>query len=170
MQIGIPENKKWIYSFVFFLAMTIVMQWQGASLKIAIAPSGILALEFANREILLFPLLSNWKLNVVRMNIFLDFIYIVSYTLFFITSLKRLVQKYSKGFYHNVGSALINIALMAALFDIVENVFMLFTISNQYNSISLEITSLFASLKFILIVFIILYLVLAFLVSLYRHK
>lgn len=114
------------------------MQWQGASLKNITAPGGILGLEFARNSESLHALLASWDTNAVWTNIHLDFIYIPSYTFFFVASLRLL----------KAASHTVVMASLAALFDLAENSLMMLSLAGHYSSISLQATALLAGLKF----------------------
>ncbi|MCW3087855.1 MAG: hypothetical protein JWQ78_1241 [Sediminibacterium sp.] len=62
--------------------MIVVLRLQGNSLKTLSAPLAIVDLEFANTQQRLQEVLQLWDLSVVKMNIWLDFLFIVSYVLF----------------------------------------------------------------------------------------
>jgi hypothetical protein len=131
-------KKKWIFSLVGFVLTTAMMQWQGASLKNVAAPGGILGLEFARNSESLQLLLISWKSNDVWTNILLDFIYIPSYTFFFVASLRLL----------RAANFTVVLASLAALFDLAENSLMMLSLAGHYSSISLQATALLAGLKF----------------------
>jgi hypothetical protein len=131
-------KKKWIFSLIGFVLATAIMQWQGASLKNAAAPGGILALEFARNSESLHALLLSWKSSDVWTNILLDFIYIPAYTFFFVASL-RLAK---------AANYTIVMASLAALFDLAENSLMLLSLAGHYSAYSLQTTALLAGLKF----------------------
>lgn len=131
-------KKKWIFSLIGFVLATAMMQWQGSSLKNAVAPGGILALEFVRNTGDLQLILASWKTSDIWTNILLDFIYIPAYTFFFVASLRLVKAK----------NYTLVIASLAAVFDLAENSFMLSTLAGHFSTVNLQTTAFLASLKF----------------------
>ena len=162
------DKIKWRWSLLFVLASGALMQFQGRSLKTALNPIGIIDLELADTVTELNAVLVNWDLNIVRLNIWIDFLFIAAYTFFFVQSLQIFIAKHRIHWLKQVGKRLIALAYLAAMLDVLENILMLFSISGYYSNSSVLITASTASLKFVVIGCILLYLIGSLLFSISR--
>jgi hypothetical protein len=95
----------------------------------------------------------------VALNIGLDFLFIPAYTFFFIQSLKITIFKHRLSWLKNLGNKLIAVAYIAAALDVIENMLMLSSIMGQYSAGSIYATASIASVKFMGISSILLYLI-----------
>ncbi len=142
------------------LLMIIVMRFQGATLKTTDSPRGIIDLEFADTPQRLHELLSRWDVSVVKMNIWLDFLFIVSYVLFLSIAAEICAEKWPEASVpRKAGMFFAKITYVAGILDIAENLLMLQSIQGNYTDISLQLTFYCAAAKFILVALIIIYLV-----------
>lgn len=143
------------------MIMVVVMQWQGSGLKTATSPHGIVDLEFANSWTLLQTTLTGWDLSVVKMNIWLDFVFIVTYVLFLSLAAEITALKWaSKSWLSQTGIFLAKAIWVAGVLDIAENLLMLKTIAGNYDEMSLRLTYFCAAAKFALVGLVVLYLLL----------
>ena len=142
------------------LLMIIVMRFQGGTLKTKDSPRGIIDLEFADTPQRLHELLSRWDISVVKMNIWLDFLFIVSYVLFLSIAAELCAEKWPEASVpRKAGLFFAKIAYVAGILDIAENLLMLQSIQGNYTNISLQLTFYCAATKFVLAALIIVYLV-----------
>lgn len=147
------------FGFVFML---IVMRWQGAGLVTPISLKGIVDLEFATTNLRVQELLLHWNMTSLKMNIWLDFLFIVSYVLFFSLAAESLAYKWADaGLMRKLGLWLARLAYVAGVFDIAENLLMLQTVAGNHTDASLHLTYYCATLKFGLIACIILYVIIS---------
>ncbi len=163
-------NKKLSVAAISTLIMIIIMRWQGAGLVTSISPSAIVSLEFAKTKERLNELLINWDISVVKMNIWLDFSFIVSYVLFLSIASTLSALKWPEGFMRQIGLTFARVAFAAGILDIAENLFMLQSIAGNFTNVSLQLTYYCAALKFTLAAMIILYLILSFPVVIRKTK
>ena len=75
-------------SFLFTVAMILVMRWHGMKLKTPQSSRGIIDLEFAKTPERFHQLQLFWNREVVLSNIYLDFLFIGAYAWFFYISSK----------------------------------------------------------------------------------
>ena len=135
------------------------MRWQGADLQNTVSLHGIVDLEFANTSQRLYELLSRWELSMVKMNIRLDFLFIVAYTLFFSIASESCAEKWpEKTVPRQAGFFFARVAYVAGVLDIAENLLMLQSINGNFTGVSLQITFYCAVIKFLLLAVIIIYL------------
>lgn len=145
-----------------FIVMLVLMRFQGNGLVIPNSPLGILNLEFADTAAKMQNLLAHWDLATVQLNIWLDFIFIISYVYFLSAVAEACALKWPKeNGMRQTGLFLEKLAYAAGLFDIVENLLMLQTINGHYNEHSLQLTFYCAAFKFLLIAILLVYFVLS---------
>ncbi len=150
---------KWRWSLLLVLLSGAIMQFQGRSLKTALNPIGIVDLELADTVSELNALLANWDTDVVRLNIWIDFLFIIAYTFFFIQSIRLILAKHHFNWLQQLGKKLIALAYLAAILDVIENLLMFASIMGHYTAGSLFATASIASLKFSIIAIILIYLI-----------
>lgn len=144
------------------MLMVVIMQWQGSGLKTPTAKRGILDLEFARTPELVQTTLTSWDLSTVKMNIWLDFAFIVTYVVFLSLAAEITAGKWGGiRWLSQTGLLLARAAYLAGVLDIAENLLMLKTLSGNYDAISLQLTFYCATLKFLLAGLIIVYLFLS---------
>ena len=163
-------KKRLSVSAVAVLFMIICMRIQGASLKTNISPRAIVDLEFADTQQRLHELLMRWDILIVKMNIWLDFLFIVTYVLFLSIAAEATAIKWKEGFGQKIGFWLARIAYMAGILDIAENLLMLQSLAGNYTDTSLQLTFYCAAVKFILAGGVVLYLLVSLPVSLRNNK
>ncbi len=150
--------------------MLIIMRWQGAGLITPVSPKGIVDLELATTTLRVQELLLRWNMASLKMNIWLDFLFIVSYVLFFSIATETVSNKWpDPGFMRKAGLWLARLAYVAGVFDIAENLLMLQTVSGNHTNASLHLTYYCAILKFGLIACIVVYLLVS-LPTIFRKK
>lgn len=137
-------------SFLLTLLMAGVMLWQGNALVTPVSRLGILDLEFAQTAGRLRQLQLFWNASTVNNNLLLDFLYILSYTWFFLCAFRYLGGKARR-----YGAAA---AVSAALFDVAENLLLLGIYNQQLSPDLLAASRICAVLKFALAGMLVLFL------------
>ncbi len=150
---------KWRWSLLLVLLSGAIIQFQGRSLKTALNPIGIVDLELADTASELNALLANWDKDVIRLNIWIDFLFIIAYTFFFIQSIRLILANHRFKWLQQLGKKLIVLAYVAAILDVIENMLMLASIMGHYSAGSIIATSSAATLKFSIIAIILIYLI-----------
>ena len=163
-------NKKLSVAAIASFLMFVALRWQGAGLKTNTSPRGIIDLEFADKPQRLQELLFNWDLSVVKINIWLDFLFIVSYVLFLSIASEICAMKWPAGIMRQMGLTLIRVAYAAGILDIAENLFMLQSIDGNFTFTSLQLTYYCAAVKFTLAAIILLYLLVSMPVAIRKDK
>lgn len=143
----------------FFLAL----RFQGKQLQTSASPAGIVSFEFAGTAQETTQMLDAWKqesaMGSVRMNILIDFLFIPFYALLFYTLCGSIsVRHHGKA--ASLGVLLAFFSLIAALFDILENLLMLAATYGYYNESTALLTAFFAAAKFSLLALSLLYVLL----------
>ena len=137
-------HKRFIIALLAVIFMLIVMRLQGQSLVTPASPLGILDLEFAKTEERLQQLLIFWNAKDIYTNIFLDFLFIATYTWLFLEALKLLQSENNPTFFR----VLVIITLLAAILDVAENLLMLVVIKQAATS-TLTVIYWIAIIKFL---------------------
>lgn len=159
---------KWLLSCVAMIAMTSIMQWQGASLKNSFSPMGVVSLEFAHQAEHAKMILSHWDKSNVNTNMLLDFFFIPTYALFFLLSLQFMLRKH-QGKLKRRGELLSKGIYVAACCDVLENILMIISISGIVSESVTIATTIMAAIKFIILIQIIFYLLMSLVVLLIRR-
>ena len=146
--------------------MIVILRWQGSSLKTIHSPRAIVDLEFAGTPLRLYELLAGWDHSVVKVNIWLDFLFIVSYVLFLSVASELCAMKWGTSIMREIGLTLIRVAYMAGILDIAENLLMLQAVDGNFTNPSLQLTYYFAAVKFILAAIIVIYILVSLPVAL----
>jgi hypothetical protein len=143
-------------------AMIIIMRVQGNSLVTELSPRGIIDLEFADTSDRLAELVAAVDLSVLRINIWLDFVFIFFYTWFLSLAAKRIALRWGpRNEFRRTGFFLGKAAFVAGIFDVMENILMLKSIGGDYTTFSLQGTFYCAWIKFMIILFILLYIMIS---------
>lgn len=149
------------------------MLLQGAPLKVPdITPAGIINLELARTVAHATAINKAWSPSLIPTafnNIYIDFVFIISYSCFlFIVCYK--ITKQSLGSLKKVGRLLCYAVVVAAFFDVFENVLMLRTLSGHISKEIVASTFFFASVKFFLLSLTIIFIAVSFVVRLFVRK
>ncbi|MES2372623.1 MAG: hypothetical protein V4557_08590 [Bacteroidota bacterium] len=145
---------------ILTVIMVIVMRWQGNALVNTISPGGIINLEFADTPQRLQELLSHWDIATIKTNIWLDFLFIVSYVLFLSVAAELCAERWPENSVpQQAGLFFARMAYLAGMLDVIENLLMLQSIQGNYTVTSLQFTFYFAAVKFLLAGVIIVYLI-----------
>lgn len=154
-------KKKLLVASISFLLIFIAMRFQGAALKTANTPGGILNLEFANSPAKLINVLTVWDLTIAKQNIWIDFLFIPSYVLLFSMIAAFCSNKWNIGLFIRIGALMARAAFVAGFFDIAENLLMLQSIAGNYTPSSLWLTYYCAGIKFLILFLIGLYIIIS---------
>jgi hypothetical protein len=175
-------NMKQLFILVVALAGTlllvVLMRDQGKPLTTCNTPQGILNLEFASTPALAQGVVNEWKtvtcnnitnINTAIANTKLDFVFIAFYVLFFyITSL--ILSQSMPGIAGSAGMLLKWGIVAAGILDIAENLLMFNTLNGSITTNGTFCTSLFAKIKFAIVLACFLYLLMGVLWLLFSKK
>lgn len=150
--------------------MIVALRWQGSNLKTIYSPRAIVDLEFADSPMRVAELLAAWNPSVLKVNIWLDFLFIVSYVLFLSIAAEICAMKWPTGIMRQAGLTLARVAYMAGILDIAENLLMLQTIGGNFTITSLSLTYYCAAVKFTLAAIVVLYILVSLPVALRKNN
>ena len=159
-------KKNWLLPLVFLTVMVFVMRFQGQSLVTPASKLGILDLEFARTPERLQQLRLFWNTQDLFTNIYLDFLFIISYV-WFLASVSLRIRKRSG--WERAGKWAITMAFAAGFFDVLENFLMIMVYQGRFDTILLQMVFFLAVLKFALI-FLVLFFILASLPFIFFKK
>ena len=143
------------------IIMFFVLRFQGAALKTPISKRAIVDLEFADTAQRVQELFAVWNIETVRINVWIDFIFIIAYTSFLSLASKATASNWKNDFVKQIGYILSRLAFVAGLFDVCENILMLQTTVGSFTPVSLQLTFYCAAIKFLIAVSIVLYLLIS---------
>jgi hypothetical protein len=142
-------------TLLFFLTL----RFQG-KLETKETPFGIVSLELAHKSETIHEILNTWNnedlIPRAKTNILIDFFFIPFYTMLFYT-LCGSISVRMLGIPAKLGVLLAFFSLLAGLFDVTENILMLFSLNNHYNNFTALLTAFFAYAKFSLLLLALVY-------------
>ena len=146
-------KKNLLFSFLFLVVMIVVTRWQGLSLVTPQCPKGIIDLEFAKTTERFHQLQMFWNYKTVANNIYIDFLFILAYTWFLVSTCKAVKNNKS-----NIFSAL---AISAGAFDVLENFLLILIWNRRFDPSVLHIVFYIAAIKFLLIAIVVGFIILS---------
>jgi hypothetical protein len=141
-------------SLTAFLLVFALMRVQGAPIA-ARVPGGILGLEFAWYDITFEFRMLYIEYRVVILNIWLDFLFILAYTWFLLSACKAVAPRFIN---RAIPRFFARLAVMAALFDMVENVAMLGRLYHWFGQFAVPLAFICAAIKFAAVALVLLFL------------
>ncbi len=164
-------SKKIIISAIATIVMIVVMQWQGKELQSKYSPAGIMSLELAEKFQDATDIVDQIGKTPLRVNITLDFVFIIAYGCLFFFCCWALMNNYRSKGMKTMGFIFLELSVLTAVLDIVENITMLITIAGHGSEVAVLITKWVAYVKFGLAALTLVYIVTAFvLVQLLKRK
>jgi hypothetical protein len=143
------------------LSLFLLLRYQGR-LETPASPLGIVSLEFARTKSAVTEIRDAWSseglIDRARTNIWIDFLFIPFYAMLFYT-LCGSISVRMKDMTAKAGVFLAFGALVAGLFDVLENILMLFALGGQYNTVTASVKALLAGGKFLFLALALLYVI-----------
>jgi hypothetical protein len=155
--------KKLLLPFLLIgtMVMIVIMAKTGATLKTPTTSKGILNLEFAYDTVKTNSIIKAWaptstsnNIRTAKNNTYWDFVFLFFYSLFLFYSCKKLAQINTS----KIGLLIAKGALLAGVLDIGENMGMLVTLSNLSSNTIAMLTTILATIKWLLVIIAVLYL------------
>jgi hypothetical protein len=145
-------HKQFFVAGLLALLMLTVMAIQGAALKTAATPLGILDLEFAKTTTRVEEILLAWKYlnNTALWNTLIDFGFLTAYTFFFSKGMQYLLSIVQQPWLQKNRRALQKMTSVPGYLDAIENGFMLGWLLNIIPSFSPSFVYWMVWIKFIL--------------------
>lgn len=155
--------------------MMVVMAKTGAPLKTPATPLGILDLEFAYDSSKAAAVINAWMpvdaspgiIPAAKTNTYFDFLFLFFYSFFLFLACRRIAD-HSGGLIQKAGNLIASGALLAGLFDIIENLGMLVTLGGHVSGTIAFLTTFFSVIKWILALAAVLYMLSGMLMLLWR--
>jgi hypothetical protein len=151
-------RKNWVAALVFVVIMIFVMRWQGQQLVTPASPRGILDLEFARTAERLKQLKLFWNPAHLMKNIYLDFLFIFSYTWFLSAAAMNLSERTG---WERTGKMVVSLAIAAGFFDILENFLMIMIYQGRFQPGLLELVYIVALVKFLMAALALVYIIIS---------
>lgn len=162
-----------LFSAICTAIMMVVMMLHGAPLKIeGITPHGIIDLELACTPARATQVLQAWPGTLRQRavtNTYIDFIFIVAYGTLLSTLCIKVSSQY-QGAWRTIGKWLSIAMLLAAFFDVTENILMFKTLHGSLGKELIASIYMFAFTKFLLVATGILYILLSFVAGLFKRN
>ena len=159
-----------LYSGLLGIILFLALGYFNIPLVTKIAPNGIVSFELAKDINTSISIISSWDLNAkinAGLNLGIDFLYLVVYSIFFATSCYLISQKYinKNNWMYKTGLLLTKLQFVAALFDAIENIALIKLLIGSNNEICSLIAFYFASIKFMIIGMVIIYILAGYTIS-----
>lgn len=157
--------------FILLILSIILMRYLGSFLINEIAPNGMFSFEFAKDVQVAENIINSWDViptTAAGYSLIFDFIFLVIYSLFIALLVHHTNKKVWKNIaVYKIGVVLIYAQFIAAFCDVVENIALLqlFKDATQFWT---SIAYYFASIKFVLIALGLLFVVLSWIVKIFR--
>lgn len=180
MQVDMDKKSTFYFLFSGTIIMILIMRSSGSSLITEATPAGIINLEVANTKLKVQLVLNAWQnysdevknlTDVARLNTYLDFIFLLFYSLFLYTCCRCLssylftyfkLKKWLKNFAW--------LALLAGFLDVFENFGLLISLSSGAKESIAMATALASILKWTLVATILLLLISGLLAKITERK
>lgn len=160
---------------LILLAGTIILmaslRFQGAMLITPAAPNGILSLEFSHDADHTAQIASEWVgsiRNAFYINMLLDFFFIIFYGSFFYVTCWYIALLFPS--WKRIAISLANAIIFATAFDVIENLLMIYSIKGNSGQATSLLTTLFATLKFLIVAACLLFIIFAGIIYLYKKR
>jgi len=155
--------------FVLFgtLIMAYILENVGALLKAPGSELGILNLELAFNPEQATAIHQNWiytyangltRVEIATRHTWLDFVFIIFYSFFLLFWCKSISEMFT-GWAASLGKFAATASIYAGFFDIIENLGLLAMLNGYTGGIVPLLTGIFSSIKWILVIFALLYLI-----------
>ena len=174
-KISKKQEKKITFSVLYLLVMTLTtMQFLNTNLTNITAPNGIISFEFSKTLERAQEILDSWSPTAkvfAGLNLGLDFLFLIIYTLFLALLIHKLNERLWVGKpFHKIGEFLVWSMFIAAIFDTVENVCLIKLLTGNMEQYWVSVAYVFALVKFILIIVAILYIISNFFILLLKKR
>jgi hypothetical protein len=160
--------------FPFLVLTVFTMRYFDSFIKNDICTSGITSFELAKHLDKMTAIVHSWDtkaLAAINMSMGFDFLFIFVYVSFIILILKWIIKGLNKAsFNYKLGGIFIKLTLLAGLFDIVENIALIRILLGNLTQLNTSISYYFASAKFALLAFAILYILINVLWTVFKPK
>lgn len=173
LNIKLSNKNILLVSGILTLILFFVLRVFDAPLHTEEAPGGIVSFELAKTidktELILLSWDSNAKISA-GLSLGIDFLFLISYSIFIATSCLLVAYKYKdiKPIIYKIGITLAYLQFVAALFDAIENVALIKLLLGSQNAIYPSIAFYFATMKFLLIILAIVYILSSLIVLIFQ--
>ncbi len=168
----ITEKKGTIILLILLLVIMGLMRYFDAFLMNSSCVNGIVSFEFAKDLENSKTIINSWNKQSVKAafsSLALDFLFLMAYAAFIGLLIHKIVKRSKeKSFFSKLGELLIWGIILAALFDVIENIALLNLLSGNLNEIWSSVAYYFAILKFAIIIGCIMYILIGWLLLLVK--
>jgi hypothetical protein len=173
--------KKYLLLFLLMgtVVMMVVMAKTGASLATKDTPIGILNLELPFNKLKADSVVTAWKtsfdkngtvnIQVAKTNTWWDFLFMIFYSSFLFVAVTKLADNFNGGF-GRAGKNLAKAAFIVAALDIAENIGLFQMLNGNITHGIALFTSICSTIKWLLAIVIVLYMLLTAPIALYYNK
>ena len=158
-------NKKILLSALASVLFFFILKWQGGSLESKFSPIGIINFELAKTYNAAMEIAGQVGQTPLKINIAIDFLFLIAYSSFLFFSCTALTRHFRSRALKTMGFIFMELGVLVGVLDICENVTMYITLSKHGSNISAAVTYWVAVTKFGLAAIVLLYLIIAGIVT-----
>lgn len=137
------------------------MRFMAVGLESKYSPLGIISFELAKNFDGAKDIMIEVGVAKLQWNTGVDFLFIVTYTLFFFFCCRALMNNYRSSGLKTIGLIFLELSVLVGVLDLVENISMLITLGGYGSKLSVTITRISAIAKFSLAAFVLFYIIVA---------
>lgn len=157
-------KKRLIYSCLFTVFFLLLMAYFDGFLTNEICPYGIVSFQLAKDITVAKNIMNSWNNEATRFayySLWTDFLFMLCYGSFFAYSVLFLSKKVWKKSY-GIALLMVKASFVAVFLDAIENIALLQLMTGNLNKFWSNIAYYFASIKFLILMFILLYILFSF--------
>jgi hypothetical protein len=154
-------RKKILFSGILSMILLLALRWQGAAFYSSQYPMGIIDFELMNNFRDAKLMIDMVGKRTMQLNVTIDFVFIVCYSLFFFFCCKALMDQYQYSRYKIIGFVFLELSVLIGILDLIENIALLITLGGYGNDLSVIISKWAAIFKFSIAALVVIYIITA---------
>ncbi len=154
-------RKKILYSGILSLIVLLALRWQGAAFYSSQYPMGIIDFELMHHFKDAKMMIDIVGKRTMQLNVTIDFVFIVCYSLFFFFCCKALMDQYQNSRFKTIGFIFLELSVLVGILDLIENIALLITLGGYGSDLSVLVSKWAAICKFSLAALVIIYIIVA---------
>jgi hypothetical protein len=154
-------RKKILYSGILSMIVLLALRWQGAPFYSNQYPMGIIDFELMNNFRDAKLMIDIVGKRTMQLNVTIDFVFIICYSLFFFFCCKALMDQYQNSRFKTIGFIFLELSVLIGILDLIENIALLITLGGYGSDLSVLISKWAAICKFSLAAVVFMYIITA---------
>ncbi len=143
------------------MIVLLALRWQGAPFYSNQYPMGIIDFELMNNFRDAKLMIDIVGKRTMQLNVTIDFVFIICYSLFFFFCCKALMDQYQNSRFKTIGFIFLELSVLIGILDLIENIALLITLGGYGSDLSVLISKWAAICKFSLAAVVFMYIITA---------